>query len=122
MRYASRYTLRLCRSTRTRNASRSPASVRWTAMASLSTVVSTLSLIRFIRQDFRVAVRSVLGAIASKGGLPTLGRALNGNTVSLQRFCGLAALTIGCSQRGADLIARYTRDEMRRVWGHASRC
>src|SRR5712671_3163223 len=41
-----------------RNASRSPASVRSTAMASLSTVVSTLSLIRFIRQDFGVAVRS----------------------------------------------------------------
>src|SRR5712672_1154002 len=41
-----------------RNASRSPASVRSTAMASLSMVVSTLGLIRFIRQDFGVAVRS----------------------------------------------------------------
>jgi hypothetical protein len=32
--------------------------VRSTAMASLSVVVSTLGLIRFIRQDFGVAVRS----------------------------------------------------------------
>src|ERR1700730_12348203 len=59
MRYASRYTLRLCRSTKMRNASRSPASVCSTATASLSMMVSTLGLIRFIRQDFGVAVRFI---------------------------------------------------------------
>src|SRR5712692_11154652 len=121
MRYANRYTLRLCRSTRTRNASRSPASVRSTAMASLSKVVSTLGLIRFIRQDFGVAVRfnfcltpkapleggltkaRVGKASGPKGGPELQGtgtrgrrmelvRALERNTVSLQGFCGLAGL------------------------------
>src|ERR1700720_3401525 len=76
MRYASRYTFRLCRSTKTRNASRAPASVRSTAMASLSMVVSTLGLIRFIRQDFGVAVRS--NSCDAPQGLPRADRLKRG--------------------------------------------
>src|SRR5215470_3825706 len=40
-----------------RKASRSPASVRSMATASLTPMTSTLCLIRFIRQVFRLAVR-----------------------------------------------------------------
>jgi hypothetical protein len=43
--------------------------VRSTATASLSMMVSTLGLIRFIRQDFGVAVRLNLQRVA--GSLPT---------------------------------------------------
>src|ERR1700676_561894 len=70
MRYARRCTLRLCFSTRTRNASRSPASVCATATASLSPIVSTLGLIRFIRQYFRPAVRFAQSLTALKQGHP----------------------------------------------------
>src|SRR6266403_1569745 len=61
MRKASRNTLWLCRSTRTRKASRSPASVRSTARASLAAMAWALSMlccIRFIRQNLAFAVRS----------------------------------------------------------------
>src|ERR1700682_4219464 len=36
-------------------------------------------------------------------------------------FAGLAGPITGCSQRGAELIARYTREEMGRVWSDANR-
>src|ERR1700733_14651321 len=48
----------LWRSTRTRKASRSPASVRSMAMASAARTLSTLSFIRILRQVFSLAVRS----------------------------------------------------------------
>src|ERR1700730_6938529 len=47
----------LWRSTRTRKASRSPASVRSIAMASAARTLSTLSFIRILRQVFGLAVR-----------------------------------------------------------------
>src|SRR6266404_4151277 len=48
-------------------------------------------------------------------------RAGERNTVSLQGFYGLAGLLRGCPQRGAELIARYTREEMGRVWSDANK-
>src|SRR4029077_1919095 len=61
------------------------------------------------------------GAIPLKRRLPALGRAPNGNTVSLQRFCGLDAPITSHPHRGAELIARYTREAMGRVWSDANK-
>src|SRR6202171_5337509 len=36
-------------------------------------------------------------------------------------FAGLAGPITGCSQRGAELIARYTRESMGRVWSDANK-
>jgi len=46
-----------------------PCAARATATASLSPIVSTLGLIRFIRQDFGVAVRSAFGLFPPKENL-----------------------------------------------------
>src|ERR1700758_1900540 len=55
-------------------------------MASLSKVVSTLGLIRFIRQDFGVAVRFNFWPCPDRAGRLKPVRALARNTVLLQWF------------------------------------
>src|SRR5712671_3532680 len=50
-------------------------------------------------------------------------RGVSGNTVSLRRICGLAGdhRPLTGRKRGAKLIARYTREELGRVWSDSNK-